>query len=123
MRTGHLSVKSDVYSFGVVLLEILTGLTSNDFSSPEGQIALVDWAIPLLSDETKLQIMDTRIDGQYSSQEALQTAQLTLKCLERDPESRPSMKEVVDELACIQAMKENPNQSELKPTPSPSSSQ
>ncbi|KAK9902914.1 hypothetical protein M0R45_001429 [Rubus argutus] len=110
--TGHLSVKSDVYSFGVVLLEILTGLKAVDKSRhSDEEIHLVHWAIRLLSDETELQtIMDTQIEGQYSPQEALQTTHLALKCLQRDPESRPSMKEVVEELACIQAMKENPKQ-------------
>lgn len=106
-KTGRdLCVKSDVYSFGVVLLQILTGLEVGvyDFSHPEAEIDLVCWAIPLLSDETKLQtIMDARIKGQYSSQEALQTAHLTLKCLQLDPQSRPSMAQVVDELQHIQA--------------------
>ncbi|XP_062002507.1 probable serine/threonine-protein kinase CST [Rosa rugosa] len=131
VRTGHLSVKSDVYSFGVVLLEILTGLRLFDVSRPEEQIYLTDWATPflgnktpLLCDETKLQtIMDEQIKGQYSSQQALQTAQLTLRCLEMDPERRPFMKEVVEELEHIRGLKEKPNQSELSTMQSSSSSQ
>ncbi|XP_024181734.1 probable serine/threonine-protein kinase CST [Rosa chinensis] len=124
LRTGHLSVKSDVYSFGVVLLEILTGLKTIDFSRPKEQIKLVDWATPLLCDETKLQtIMDEQIKGQYPSQEALQTAQLTLRCLETDPERRPSMKEVVEELEHIRGLKEKPSQSKLTTMQSSSSSQ
>ena len=119
-------MKSDVYSFGVVLLEILTGLDVNDRSRlPEEEFNLVDWAIRLLSDEIKFQrtIMDTQIEGQYSPLEALQTAHITLKCLQADPETRPSMNEVVEELEHIQAMKEKPNQSELPTTQSSSSSQ
>lgn len=106
-------MKNDVYSFGVVLLQILTGLKSVDLGRPEEQLNLVDWALPLVCDETEFQtIMDAQIEGQYSPQEALQTAQLALKCLQRYPESRPSMKEVGEELACIRAMKEKPIQSD-----------
>ncbi|KAM5576432.1 putative serine/threonine-protein kinase CST [Rosa sericea] len=114
LRTGHVCVKSDVYSFGVLLLEILTGLKSFNLSRSEEEFSLARWAIPLFSDETKSQtIMDEQIKGQYSSQEALQSAQLALKCLETDPESRPSMKEVMEQLENIQTLKGKPDQSEL----------
>ncbi|KAL6222544.1 hypothetical protein ACLB2K_005936 [Fragaria x ananassa] len=123
LRTGHLSVKSDVYSFGVVLLEMLTGLKTIDFNRPKEQIKLVDWATPLLCDETKLQtIMDEQMEGQCSSQEALHTAELTLRCLQTDPERRPSMKEVVEELEHVRGLKEEPNPSELTTMQSSSTS-
>ncbi|CAK9164948.1 unnamed protein product [Ilex paraguariensis] len=107
--TGHLYVKSDVYSFGVVLLEILSGLQVLDFRLPSGQHNLIDWARPLLSHRRKWEtIMDARIKGQYSSQAALQAANLSLRCLEHDPRKRPSMKEVVEVLEQIETMKKEP---------------
>lgn len=116
-------MKSDVYSFGVVLLEMLTGLKTIDFNRPQEQIKLVDWATPLLCDETKLQtIMDEQMKGQCSSREALQTAELTLRCLQTDPERRPSMKEVVEELEHVRGLKEEPNPSELTTMQSSSTS-
>jgi serine/threonine protein kinase len=106
-------VKSDVYGFGVVLLELLTGLRALDTKRPNGQQALVEWRKPCLSSKRKLKtIMDTRMEGQYSSKAALQAAQLTLKCLAFDPKSRPSMKEVVEVLEGIEAMK--PKESKIK---------
>lgn len=40
---GKLSVKADVYSFGVLVLEIASGMKSNDLKFPnEGQI-LLEW--------------------------------------------------------------------------------
>lgn len=110
-------MKSDVYSFGVVLLEILTGLGAIDTNRSFPKQNLVDWAKPLLSHKRNLKtFMDAKINGQYSSKEALQTAKVTLKCLASDPKGRPSMKEVVDALEQIQAIKENSKQTELTPT-------
>ncbi|WCJ32814.1 Protein kinase superfamily protein [Euphorbia peplus] len=109
IATGHLYVKSDVYGFGVVLLELMTGLRALDTKRPNGQQNLVDWLKPILSHKKRLRnIMDLRIEGQYTSKAMLLAAQLSLKCIESDPKSRPSMKEVVEELEQIDAIKEKP---------------
>ncbi|GJM97387.1 hypothetical protein PR202_ga14310 [Eleusine coracana subsp. coracana] len=106
VSTGHLYVKSDVYGFGVVLLEMLSGLRALDRSRPSEKVNLVNWAKPLLADKRKLShVMDSRLEGQYHSKGALQAAQLTLKCLNGDPKSRPSMNEVVENLEKIESMK------------------
>ncbi|KQJ92936.1 probable serine/threonine-protein kinase PIX13 isoform X2 [Brachypodium distachyon] len=106
VATGHLYVKSDVYGFGVVMLEMLTGQRALDPNRPNGQLSLVDWAKPYLNDRRKLaRIMDTRFEGQYNSKQALQSAQLTMICLAAEPRSRPSMKEVLETLEQIEAMK------------------
>ena len=105
-------MKSDVYGFGVVLLEMLTGLRALDTKRPSGQHNLVDWAKPRLSSKRKLNtIMDARMEDQYSHKAALQAAQLALKCIEPEPKSRPSMKEVVEALEQIEAMSTRQNQS------------
>ena len=107
--TGHLYVKSDVYGFGVVLLEMLTGLRAFDTKRPSGQQNLVEWLKPSLSSKRMLKsIMDKRMEGQYSTKAALQAGQLTLKCLESDPKSWPAMKEVVEALEGVEAIKEKP---------------
>ncbi len=115
--TGHLYVKSDVYGFGVVLLEMLTGLRALDTKRPNGQQNLVEWLKPCLSNRRKMKnLMDARMEGQYSSKAALQAAQLTLNCLESDPKNRPAMKEVVETLEQIEAIKEKPKQSKINST-------
>ncbi|XP_041017870.1 probable serine/threonine-protein kinase PIX13 isoform X1 [Juglans microcarpa x Juglans regia] len=117
IATGHLYVKSDVYGFGVVLLEILTGLRALDTKRPGGQQHLVEWLKPSLSNRRKLKtIMDTRMEGQYSSKAVLQAAELTLKCLESDPKGRPSMKEVVAALERIEAIKGKPKENKTNST-------
>ncbi|KAH7566181.1 hypothetical protein JRO89_XS08G0111600 [Xanthoceras sorbifolium] len=76
-----------------------------DPKHPCGQQNLVDWLKPILSQETKLKtIMDARMEGQYSSEAALQGAQLSLRCLELDPQSRPSVKQVMEVLKEIEAL-------------------
>ncbi|KAL5752335.1 hypothetical protein ACOSP7_022518 [Xanthoceras sorbifolium] len=102
---------SDVYGFGVVLLELLMGLRVTDPEHPCGDPNLVDWLKPILSQETKLKtIMDPQMEGQYSSEAALQAAQLSLRCLALDPQSRPSIKEVVEVLKEIEALKNRTNE-------------
>uniref|UniRef100_A0A6N2LNY6 Protein kinase domain-containing protein n=1 Tax=Salix viminalis TaxID=40686 RepID=A0A6N2LNY6_SALVM len=110
IATGHLYVKSDVYGFGVVLLEIMSGQRAHNRNRPSAQQNLVEWLKPLLSQKKKLKntVMDPRMEGQYSSKAMAQAAQLTLNCLNADPKSRPSMKEVVEVLEHIEAMKEKP---------------
>ncbi|KAJ3680439.1 hypothetical protein LUZ60_016717 [Juncus effusus] len=111
VATGHLYVKSDVYGFGVVLLEILTGLRALDTSRPSGQHNLIDWAKPYLADKKKVtRLIDPRLNGKFSSKGALSAAQLTLRCLEIDPKSRPAMKEVVDALEEIESMTSKPTE-------------
>ncbi|KAJ8771104.1 hypothetical protein K2173_023429 [Erythroxylum novogranatense] len=106
IATGHLYVKSDVYGFGVVLLEIMTGQRALDTRRPQGQQNLVEWLKPTLQQKRKLKnIMDARIDGQYSSKAMHLAAQITLRCLEHDPKNRPHMKEVVEVLEQVEAMK------------------
>ncbi|XP_071731157.1 probable serine/threonine-protein kinase PIX13 [Rutidosis leptorrhynchoides] len=106
IATGHLYVKSDVYGFGVVLLEIMTGLRALDTRRPAPQHNLIEWAKPLLPNRKKIKtLMDTRIEGQYSSKAAILFAQLVLHCIEQEPRKRPDMKQVADTLEQINSMR------------------
>ncbi|RWR78514.1 putative serine/threonine-protein kinase PIX13 isoform X1 [Cinnamomum micranthum f. kanehirae] len=109
-KPGHLYAKSDVFSFGVVWLEMLSGVPVLDLSRPTERCNLVKWAKPYLSNRTELlsHVMDKQIEGQYPSEGAVLAANLTLKCLETEQKSRPSMSEVVRTLEEIQAIKHEP---------------
>ncbi|KAG5239854.1 receptor cytoplasmic kinase [Salix suchowensis] len=99
MATGHLTARSDVYSFGVVLLEMMSGRRAIDKNRPAKEQNLVEWARPYLSSKRRIfQVMDARIQGQYSSSDALKAANLAIQCLSTEPRYRPSMKEVVKAL-------------------------
>nr|XP_043630666.1 probable serine/threonine-protein kinase PIX13 [Erigeron canadensis] len=107
--TGHLYVKSDVYGFGVVLVELLTGMRALDTQRPAAQQNLSDWIKPYLADRTKLKaIMDSRLEGRYPSRAARHIAQLALTCLAPEPNTRPSMKEVVEKLEQFDTINRRP---------------
>lgn len=100
---GHLTARSDVYSFGVVLLELLTGRKSVDKTRPSKEQSLVDWARPKLNDKRKmLQIIDPRLDNQYSVRAAQKACSLAYYCLSHNPKARPLMSDVVETLEPLQ---------------------
>lgn len=113
-------MKSDVYAYGVVLVEMLTGLRVFDGNSPSEQSNLVDWVKPYLLQERKLvDIMDSRLEGEYPSKAAFKIAQLALKCLAPEQKTRPSMKAVVETLEHIEASNGKPMDTLHHPPPLP----
>lgn len=104
VMTGHLTARSDVYSFGVVLLELLTGRRSVDKTRPSKEQNLVDWARPKLNDKRKLlQIIDPRLENQYSIRAAQKACSLAYYCLSQNPKARPLMSDVVETLEPLQS--------------------
>ncbi|WCJ39411.1 Protein kinase superfamily protein [Euphorbia peplus] len=102
IMTGHLTTQSDVFSFGVVLVELLTGRRSVDKNRPSREQNLVKWARPSLKDHHKLyQIMDPRLEGQYSAEGARKAAALAYQCLSHHCKSRPTMANVVKTLESL----------------------
>ncbi|KAK4760385.1 hypothetical protein SAY87_005278 [Trapa incisa] len=108
LATGHLTTKSDVYSFGVVLLEMLSGKRAVDKNRPQKEHNLVDWAKPYLASKRKIfQVMDKRLEGQYTVENAHKAATLALRCLSLNIKWRPDMVDVVTTLEQLQSPKGN----------------
>ena len=105
----------NVYSFGVILLEIITGKPAFDVNRPKNERNLVEWIKSSVSgDETKLaQIMDLNLKGTSGCRNsAMRVLTLSSKCTEEDPKKRPSMSQVLKELApIVEESKKNHNES------------
>ena len=82
---------------------MLTGKRALDKNRPSREQNLVDWAKPYLTSKRKIfQVMDARIEGQYTLDAALKAAYLALKCLSIEPKLRPTMNAVVKALEQLQ---------------------
>ena len=84
---GRFSEKSDVYAFGVIVFQILTGKRKTmQLSSESGNI-----------DE----LIDGNLKGCYSATEAAKLAKIALVCTSENPDQRPTMEELLQELGTL----------------------
>lgn len=99
-KRGIATAKSDVFSFGIVVLEVVTGRRAVDLTYPDDQIILLDWIRRLSDEGTVVQAGDDRLqDGSYKLSEIELFIRLGLMCTLHDPQSRPTMKWVVEVLS------------------------
>ncbi|KAJ8773931.1 hypothetical protein K2173_009362 [Erythroxylum novogranatense] len=95
---GTLTDKSDVYAFGVVLLELLTGKKPVEKASP-GSVSLVTWAMPLLTNRSKLPtIVDPAIRETMELKHLYQVAAVAVLCVQQEPSYRPLITDVLHSL-------------------------
>ncbi|XP_042416709.1 protein STRUBBELIG-RECEPTOR FAMILY 7-like [Zingiber officinale] len=96
---GQYTLKSDVYSFGVIMLELMTGRKPFDSSRPRSEQLLVQWAAPQLHDIDALERMvDPALKGLYPLKSVSRFADVIALCVQSEPEFRPPMSEVVQDL-------------------------
>ncbi|XP_034581877.1 probable LRR receptor-like serine/threonine-protein kinase At1g07650 isoform X2 [Setaria viridis] len=92
---GYLTDKADVYSFGVVALEIVSGKSNTNYRPKEDFVYLLDWACVLQERGTLLELVDSDLGSNYSTEEALCMLNVALLCTTAAPTLRPKMSEVV----------------------------
>ena len=84
--TGRFTQKSDVYAFGVLLLQILSGKRKVNH-------------LRFGMDSGKLEdLIDGKLEGNYSKPEAAKLAGIALFCTSENLEQRPTMADVLQEL-------------------------
>ncbi|XP_013622667.1 PREDICTED: protein STRUBBELIG-RECEPTOR FAMILY 8 isoform X3 [Brassica oleracea var. oleracea] len=97
--SGIYTVKSDVYTFGVVMLALLTGRKPLDSSRTRAEQSLVRWATPQLHDIDALsKMVDPSLNGMYPAKSLSRFADIIALCIQPEPEFRPPMSEVVQQL-------------------------
>eukprot|EP00249_Psilotum_nudum_P022968 c28706_g1_i1 orf=701-1843(+) len=100
----HLSDKSDVYSFGVVLIEIISGLKPIDFSRNKKEVNLAALAVAKIGSGCVDEIIDPFLEAHNMPEVRTmiqRVAELAFRCLSFDKDARPTMTEVMEELALI----------------------
>ncbi|KAI4355798.1 hypothetical protein L6164_004538 [Bauhinia variegata] len=96
---GKLTDKSDVYAFGVVLLELLTGRKSIEKMLSDQYQSLVTWAMPQLTDRSKLpSILDPEIRDTMDLKHLYQVAAVAVLCVQPEPSYRPLITDVLHSL-------------------------
>ncbi|XP_051116019.1 putative receptor-like protein kinase At1g80870 [Andrographis paniculata] len=115
---GYLMEKGDVYSFGVLILVIVSGRRPlHVLSSPMKleQANLISWSRSLALAGNVLDLVDGRLKNDYSKNEASLCIHLALACLQRTPELRPDVGDVVRILSGEMELPELPF--EFSPSP------
>ncbi|TXG46789.1 hypothetical protein EZV62_026083 [Acer yangbiense] len=96
---GKLTDKSDVYAFGVVLLELLMGRRPVEKMSPSQCQSIVTWAMPQLTDRSKLpNIVDPVIRDTMDLKQLYQVAAVAVLCVQPEPSYRPLITDVLHSL-------------------------
>ncbi|XP_076894399.1 LEAF RUST 10 DISEASE-RESISTANCE LOCUS RECEPTOR-LIKE PROTEIN KINASE-like 1.3 [Bidens hawaiensis] len=100
----RLTDKSDVYSFGVVLMELLSSLPAVDTNRHRHDINLASMAMDRVQNGRLGELVDKRIgfenDG-FVRRVVTLVAELGFRCLQREKDMRPTMREVVESLRGI----------------------
>lgn len=86
-----LTEQADVYSFGVVLLELLTGKIVE-----KSGLDLPKWVKSMVREEWTGEVFDKEVGGFEAF--AFPMLNIALKCVERKPDDRPSIAEVLDKI-------------------------
>ncbi|XP_014492060.1 calcium/calmodulin-regulated receptor-like kinase 1 [Vigna radiata var. radiata] len=97
ISSGTFTKKSDVYSFGVLLFEIIAGRNPQ-----QGLMEYVELAA--MNIEGKVgweEIVDSHLQGNFHVKELNEVAAIAYKCINRAPNKRPSMRDIVQVLTRI----------------------
>ncbi|KAF5789030.1 putative protein kinase RLK-Pelle-WAK family [Helianthus annuus] len=111
-RTGKLTDKSDVYSFGVVLVELLTGSKPLDIKRSREDTNLATYFTKAKRDDRLLEIVDHQVLEEATVEQLIETCDVACRCLDKQAENRPSMKEVTMKLESIRNTNSLMNESE-----------
>ncbi|KAK9932617.1 hypothetical protein M0R45_019845 [Rubus argutus] len=91
---GQFSEKSDMYSLGVLILEIVAGKKNTSFCQSDCGENLFTYAWKHWRDGTPEELLDSKLRGSYSRKEVITCIHIALRCVQEDPEERPTMQTI-----------------------------
>lgn len=95
---GYLMEKADIYSLGVLILVIVSGRRPlHVLSSPMKleKANLISWCKQLAQNGNILELVDEKLRGRYKKNQASLCINLALSCLQKLPELRPDIGDIV----------------------------
>ncbi|KAI3464712.1 hypothetical protein Pfo_021375 [Paulownia fortunei] len=98
LRNGRVTQESVVFSFGTVLLDLLSGK-----HIPPSH------ALDMIRGKNILLLMDSHLEGNFSTEEATVVFDLASQCLQYEPRERPKTKDLVSTLAPLQNKNDVPS--------------
>ncbi|KMT01268.1 hypothetical protein BVRB_9g212860 [Beta vulgaris subsp. vulgaris] len=88
LRNGKVTPESVIYSFGTILLDLLSGK-----HIPPSH------ALDMIRGNNNILLMDSHLEGKFSTEEATAVVNLASQCLQYEPRERPNTKDLVSTLA------------------------
>ncbi|CAL9161805.1 unnamed protein product [Musa hybrid cultivar] len=98
LRNGRVTPESVIFSFGTVLLDLLSGKRIPPTH-----------ALDMIRGKNILVLMDSHLEGNFSTEEATTLVDLASQCLQYEPRDRPNTKKLVAALAPLQTKSETPS--------------
>ncbi|KAL0913993.1 hypothetical protein M5K25_017488 [Dendrobium thyrsiflorum] len=91
LRNGRVTPESVIFSFGTVLLDLLSG-----------KHIPPTHALDMIRGKNILLLMDSHLEGKFSTEEATALMDLASRCLQYEPRDRPNTKDLATTLAPLQ---------------------
>ncbi|KAI5017812.1 hypothetical protein ZWY2020_042700 [Hordeum vulgare] len=98
LRNGRVTAESVIFSFGTVLIDLLSGKRI-----PPSH------ALDMIRSRNIQALMDSHLEGNYSTEEATTLVNLASQCLQYEPRDRPDIKKLVSILEPLQTKSEVPS--------------
>ncbi|XP_057829118.2 L-type lectin-domain containing receptor kinase SIT2-like [Cryptomeria japonica] len=98
VHTGKAVPSADVFSFGNLMLEVACGRRPVDPSLDASQMVMLDWVRELHAKGRLRDAADPNLGGEYVEDEMEKVLKLGLLCCNFQPELRPTMRQVSQEI-------------------------
>lgn len=95
LRSGKATPLTDVFAFGTFMLEVTCGQRPITQDEQGKQILLADWVLEHWHNESIVDAVDPRLQGEYNYDEVCQVLKIGLLCSHPSATARPNMQQVM----------------------------